>query len=169
MSVLCDLPEGTSTIDGTSMNCPAWSITSGYVDLWLPGDVRGSDVIMPGSPGVRAKRRRETATRFSLPMSVCGEVDNVGIPYADPWVGLEENINDLRSLVLNQPGSGDGTRNMVLTMPSGSQRSRRIHVLGFDRGATGEGTNNITGGWGVIMLGTLEISVPRGSFVAGGS
>lgn len=168
MSVACTNPEGTATIDGTSLNCPAWNFKD-YVDLWLPGDVRGSDVIMPGSPGVRAMRRRETVTRRALDGAICGEVDMAGIPYADPWEGLEENINDLRSLILNQPGTGRGTRNMILTMPSGAQRSRAVHVLGIDRGAMGEGINQITGGWGVIMLVTLQLSIPRGSFVAGGS
>jgi hypothetical protein len=168
MSVLCATETGELTIDGTSMHCPAWNVTD-LLDLWMPAAVRGTDRIMPGSPGVRAKPRRATVTRRSLPIAVCGEVGPDGSPISDYMAGLESNIDQLRADVIDPTGVGDGTRLAVIVMPSGNSRSRRIHIEGLTLGRHMEGVNQFTGQQGYVMLATLEISIPRGSFVAGGS
>lgn len=159
---------GRLAIDGTSLHTPAWNATN-LMPLWARGDVRGNSVVMPGSPGVRPKPKRVTITRRSIPMAFTGTMDEDGNRYANTWIGLEANLDTFYAAVVDQPGTGDGTRNAVLTMPSGSVRSRDIHVLGLSLGATVEGINTITGDYGTLLLATLDLEIPDGAFVAGGS
>lgn len=169
MSVLpLTLPDGRLTIDSTSMHTHAWNVTK-VLALWMPPDVRGTSVLMSGSPGYRPKPKRPTITRRSLPIAICGEVDPDGAPFANPWVGLETNIDQLRSEVIDPTLVGDGTRYATLRMPSGSERGRPIHVLGLSEGRSVEGVNTFTGVPGVVLFATLDVEIPDGSFVAGGS
>lgn len=144
---------GTLTISGVSMNTPAWDCVD-LTELWLGGDVRGSDRLLPGVPGVKAYKRRTTVTGYSLPMVLTGEVDRFGTVNGDWWAGLEANIDYLRANVVDPTNLTDGTRAAVLTMPSGATRTADIHVLGLEKGTVLAG----------VMLATLDISIPDGVF-----
>lgn len=163
MSMICATPDGQLAIDGVSMHTPAWNVLT-VVELWMPGNQRGLDRLLPLTPGVQAHQRRLTVTRHSLPMVIVGEVDENGDPNADLWAGLEANVATLHASVVAPTGVGDGTRAATLTMPSGAVRNADIHVEGLAAGRTIEGTNQSTGLPGVLMLATLEISIPAGEF-----
>lgn len=161
------LPEacdGQLTIGGVLMHGYAWNILR-LISLWMPGDQRGTDRLLPLTPGVIAYQRRLTVTRHSLPMAIAGEVNQAGVPYADVWAGLEANIAALKSTVVAPTGTGDGTRASSLVMPSGATRTADIHVLDLIPGRVVAGTNMMTGMEGVGMVATLEISIPAGEFV----
>lgn len=155
--------DGELTIDGVLMHTPAWNVLR-VLALWMPGDQRGSDRLLPLTPGVIPYQRRLTVTRHSLPMAIHGEVDQAGVPYPNVWAGLEANIDYLKANVVAPTGTGDGTRPASLLMPSGATRTADIHVLDLVPGRVVAGTNMVTGDEGVGMLATLEISIPAGEF-----
>jgi hypothetical protein len=145
-----------------SMNTPAWDITD-LTPLWAQFDVRGQDRRLPGTNGVIPYRRRFDVTTHELPIVIIGGADENGVANSDGWVGLEDNINTLRQYVIdppNPPGS-TGQHAARLVMPSGQERFANIHVLGL-RVSEAQGTDD---GLNAFMLGSLNISIPRGVFV----
>lgn len=152
--ILCAAPpSGSLEINGISMHTSAWTVVDVTV-LWMGADIRGADRILPTTPGVIPYRRRMTVTRHSLPMVIVGHVDQAGLPYADPWEGLETNIDYLRAWIVDPTNSGDGTLPASLTMPSGAVRTADIHVLGLNLGIVSRAR----------MRATLDISIPEGVF-----
>lgn len=153
-SILCPAPpSGSLEINGVSMHTYAWTVID-VTTLWMGADIRGQDRLLPTTPGVIPYRRRMTVTRYSLPMVIVGYVDQYNVPYADPWEGLETNIDFLRAWVVDPTNVGDGTVQADLTMPSGTVRSADVHVLGLALGQVSRAR----------MRATLEISVPEGVF-----
>lgn len=158
--------EGNLTIDSVDMNRPAWAVIGdergegGLVQLWADFDVRGEDRILPSATGVIAYPRRITAKRFDLRLLVVGDVDQAGAPTADSLIGLQANLEVIRSSVLAPVVSSTGTRSATLLMPSGGSRTAAIHVLGVVTQSYGfaEGCG------GAIWIGTLQISIPAGRF-----
>jgi len=157
-------PEGSMTIDGFSMNRPAFAIVGdergegGYVKLWADFDVRGEDRTLPSVTGVIAYPRRMTVTRVDFRLLVVGDVDQAGAPTADSVVGLQDNIEYIRASIVAPVVTPTGTRAAILTMPSGATRSAAIHVLGV-----------VTQSYGIaecgsIWIGTLQVSIPGGRF-----
>jgi hypothetical protein len=150
------LNYGTSTgellIDGTSLHCPAWVATD-LTPLWLPGEVRGSDRLLPGVVGVKPYRRRLTVTSVDLPMIVTGHVQPDGTLNEDGWAGLQENLAQLSSWVTDSPAD-DGTWPAELIMPDGSSRTADVHVLALRLGELGIGAT----------LASIELSIPAGRF-----
>ena len=144
---------GSLSIDGVSLNCPAWDLPD-LTDLWLPGAVRGDDRLLPGVVGVKAYKRRVTITQHSLPFLIVGDVDRLGNTYSDPWVGLQTNLAYLRTNVADPTNLTDGTRTGTLTMPDGTTRTADLHVLGIVKGQVLAGR----------MRATLELSIPGGVF-----
>lgn len=156
--------EGNLTIDAIDMNRPAFAVigdengANGLVQFWADFDVRGEDRLLPGATGVIAYPRRITAKRFDLRLLVVGDVDNAGTPVADSRIGLQNNIEYIRSNVLAPVVSSTGTRAATLTLPSGATRTASVHVLGVVTQSYGLAE------CGSIWIGTLQISIPAGRF-----
>ena len=154
---------GTLTIGGVSMNRPAWDLVD-VSPLWLTGDVRGEDRILPGLTGVRSFKRRRTVTSHTLRLLVCGTVDRLGAVNADPLVGLYANLVYLRANVADPTGTGDGTRAAVLTKPGGGTLTGPVTVEGITEGQIAKGTN-MAGEDEYVMRCTLRLTVPAGVLV----
>lgn len=158
--------EGNLTIGSIDMNRPAFAVIGdergegGLLKLWMEFAVRGEDRILPSATGVIAYPRRMTATRFDLRLLVAGDVDQTGAPTADSLIGLETNLEYIRSNVLAPVVSSTGTRAATLLMPSGATRTANIHVLGVQTQSYGFAA----GCGGAIWVGTLQISIPSGRF-----
>ena len=156
--------EGSMTIDGISMNRPAFAIigdergVGGYVQLWADFDVRGQDRLLPGAVGVIAYPRRMTARRMDFRLLVAGDVNQAGTPVADSKIGLQNNLEYIRANVLEPVASSTGTRTAVLTLPSGATRTAEIHVLGVVT------QSYLLADCGTIWVGTLQINIPSGRF-----
>lgn len=146
-------PVSGTVKDGIDMHTPAWTVVD-VTSLWMGADVRGEDRLLPGVAGVIPYRRRNTVTQHSLPMIIIGSRNRLGVAYSDMWVGLESNINYLRTNVVNPTNVGDGTRSATLRMPSGALRTANIHILRLSLGEIKSG----------IMRATLDISIPAGVF-----
>lgn len=144
---------GGLTIAGIDL-CTTWVRVLNLVDLWLPADQRGSDVVIPGSSGVKARPRRDTVTRRSLRLQIDGGVTYTGATTGDAFERLAINIDYIRSAIVAPPGGSSGTRSAVLTMPDGTTRTEDVHVTGFELGKYAEDAR-----W---ALGVLQLSIPSG-------
>lgn len=148
--------DGTDVdTDGISMvNPPAW-VVGNIGQLYLRGDVRGADKLMPGADGVRPYRRRPTVTTYAIPLVIAGDFDytlDEDCP-ADPWVAFQHNLDYLLDNLVAPPGTRQGTRESLLVMPDGSERRADIHVL------------RITGRVeSATLTGALQISIPDSQF-----
>jgi hypothetical protein len=134
---------------------PAW-VVGNLGPLWVPGQKRGSDVLMPGAVGVRPFRRRPTVTTHSLPIVVSGDYDFTTSDDCpdDPWVALEHNLAYLAENLIEDPGTRYGTRASMLTMASGEQRFAAPHYLRLTPATIEQ----------AVFIGTLDISIPEGWF-----
>lgn len=147
--------QGTLTINGVLMHCPAWNVIR-LVPLWLTPSVRGGpNRPIPGIAGRVAYRRRIDETVHSLPMMVSGLRDRTGAINANPWAGLEANIAYLRANVVDPTNATDGTRAATLVMPSGATRTANIQVIGMTEG-------NVVM---YVQKFTLDVIIPAGAFV----
>lgn len=113
---------------------------------------RGSDVPIPHRSGLKARRRRVTATERTLELYIAGDVNPAGDTHGDVVEGLESNINEW-VLLADPPATSAGTVDCTVTWPSGGDDTAPVHVLGFETGAMfGPG----------IIAATLDISIPGG-------
>jgi hypothetical protein len=146
---------GGLTINSVDMMQPAWQVMN-LIELWLPAQQRGEDVVIPGVAGRRPYRRFVDATRRTLRLKITGDVDRNNTPQSNKFVGLQTNVDYLITNVVDPPTTGDGTRSLVLTMPSGS-RTEPVHVLGMEMSSYNE-----TARW---ALATIELSIPSGRII----
>lgn len=155
---------GGLTIGGVDMinDFGAWCVLD-LTPLWENADVRGENVLVPGSAGVIANPKRRTITDVPLDFVLCGKVDRLGADQADQWQGLDTNLRYLRTNVVDPTGVGDGTRPAVLTSPDGgSSYTGDVHVMDLSLGVKAEGLDMINGGRIVVALATLTLSIPDG-------
>jgi hypothetical protein len=145
---------GGLTIASIDLCNGGWCRTLNLIDLWLPADQRGSDKVIPGVSGVKARPRRDTVTRRSLRLQIAGDITYAGSTAGDAYERLQTNIEYLRANVVAPPGTSTGTRSAVLTMPDGTSRTEDVHVTGFELGKYAEDAR-----W---ALAVLEISIPSG-------
>jgi len=145
--------HGTLTIDGISMNRPAWAVLNNWV-FWQPAGLRGEDNIIPGTPGVLPNRRRKTVTTHTLELLIIGTCDEDGdaVPRSEWTTQLARNSEWLDEFVFTPPVTLEGTRTAVLTLPDGSTRTGEIHVLDPVYGVTTP----------VAITVALDISIPAG-------
>lgn len=141
-------------IDGVPLATPAWEVAAGGLLPLLQGPaIRGTDRLLPGVPGVKARKRRATVTLRSVPMKIFVDVDLDGDPYDDPAEGLTANVDYLRANVADPTNIGDGTRTATLHLKDGSTRSGAVHVESLELGGDDENA----------VLAVLTLSIPGGA------
>ena len=155
MPVSYSTAGGALTIGGVAMFCPAWKVIN-LQDLWAAAEQRGRDVVIPGTSGVRPRRRRDTVTERTLRMLIVGDVDRTGAASSTLLTGIYTNIAYLRDNVVAPTGTTDGTRSAVLTVPGGSTITEPVHVTGLEVSDLRE-----DGAW---VKAVLELSIPSGRF-----
>jgi hypothetical protein len=145
--------SGILVIDGINLSTGPAFYTPDLLDLWGTGfDTRGKDRVVPGRVGVMAYRRRPTVSQHSVGLIISGYDAWDGTPRISTMLNLEANIARLRDNLVLPPGTAQGVRSAVLTMPSGAVRSGPVHVLKLDLG-------KVSAGW---LLATLAVSIPGG-------
>lgn len=128
MSGFCDFGcLGTLTIDGFALNGPAWDIPN-PMKLLAEASLRGENTTLPGAAGRRGNPRRLDQSEHDLAFLITGEADSTGTPHADPWFGLEANLDTLWTNVFAPVASGRGTRAAVFTTVAGSVRTATVQV-----------------------------------------
>jgi hypothetical protein len=144
------------TLDGT-INLPtannAITVRNEWV-LWQSGQQTGNDVQLFGVNGALPRARFLAATVHTLELVISGTTVVSGSPSSTLGANLETNVTYLRETVCAPVGGTDGTRTLVLTLPSGGTVSGEVHVLNFRFGKVVE-----NGKW---ALATLDISIPGG-------
>jgi len=159
MPATINTTAGNLSINSVALNNAfgAWRLTGDTLaQLWLPATQRGSDVIIPGVSGVKARPRRDTVTTKSLRMLIYGDVDRTGAAAANYVTGLRANIEYLRANVVAPPGTSAGTRSATLTLPDASTLVEDVHVIGMELGEM-----RLDGLWAKAVI---EISIPSGRF-----
>lgn len=147
--------HGTLTIDGFPMNRGAWATLNNYV-LWEGADTAGEDTLVPAMHGSLPNPRWKQPTRKTLELLIVGTVDRFDVETNDAAVGLEENVTWLQEFVEAPVASLDGTRTLVLTLPSGATRTGEAHVGPMRLGSVIRGA----------FTATLEVSLPQGELGA---
>lgn len=153
--IQCDPCSGTLTLDGVDMNTPAWCVVN-IAELWVAGPItRGKNVVVPGAIGARAYPLRIDVAQVSLLMLLTGICDSTGAKYADPWRGLQANVDFLMSSVVFPPDAPTAARAGVLTLPDGSTRAAPVQVNQFKIGSS----------VGPVFSCSLECTLPGGRFL----
>jgi len=141
-------------INSIPLMAPSWRVLNLQV-LQSGAQVRGSDVVIPGVAGVKARRRRQTATEHTLEMMILGDVNVSNATYSNAIQGVQSNVNYLRYYVVDPPATTAGTHSATLTLADGTTDTTPVHVTGFEVG------DSI--GFGKLRA-TLDISIPAGVF-----
>lgn len=139
-------------VNSIPLATPAWDVLNVDV-LWNAPDVRGTDRLLPGASGVRARKRRPTVTKVTLEMIIKGARNWENTVYASPAVGLETNVLYLRSNVTDVLASSDSTVVATLHNPSGGTKTGSVHVEGFK-------VQHISY---QVARATLDLSIPGGA------
>lgn len=142
--------HGTLTLGGMSMNTSAWAVLN-VASLWEPAPVRRENMLIPFARGRLPVAGYLDERKDSLLILVTGTCDDDGVPYADPYVGLETNINILNSNLFSY-ADVVGHLSAVLTLPSGATRSGPLQF------------NSVQFGWevGVAVTITADYTLPYG-------
>jgi hypothetical protein len=136
------------------LSTPAYWLTD-LTPLKGSADQRGFDRLLPGATGVVAYQRRITVTKVSLPIVIVGEFDNTGTANANPFDGLQDNIDYLLANVVDPTGTGDGTRAATWHLPDGSTtKTANVHVERLEVSPLGRAS----------VQGALMLSIPAGRF-----
>ena len=64
-------------------------------------------------------------------MRVSGLVNRTGVPYANPYNGMQKNLDWIQKSIVD-PVGGDGTRPLVLWLPDGTTQTEPIIVQGME-------------------------------------
>lgn len=115
-------------VDGLPLDTHAWR-TIERSSLYDPPDLRGSGVELSQRRGEEARAPIEQARSVRLRMAVFGTQDSDGNAHADSRMGLQANLDELKTK-LRPRLSGDGTMRAVHRMPDGSTREARCHLNG---------------------------------------
>jgi len=150
-------PIGQITVGGVDLVTPAWQLT-GLDKLWFEFAVRTDEVLLPKADGRRSYPSRVDQAEHDLTLYLNGEVDAVGVEFADPWTGLVTNLDTLWANVFTPVTVGRGTRTAVLTLPDGvTTRTADVKLSPL------RGQDEIEDPRFVIMRTTM--TVPAGRFV----
>lgn len=152
----CYGPTGTLTIGATALNGPAWDIPN-LARLWAEAAVRGENRKLPTVPGVRGYPTRLDETPFELTIFITGDVDPLGDPFSDPWLGLEANIDTLWAGAFAPVSIDRGIQTATLSMPDGTTRTADVQVGALQLGGDVDDPS--------FVEATFELMVVSGRFV----
>lgn len=117
--------NGTLTIGGVLMNTPAWDVPL-LTKLWFAFEQRGESLLIPHAAGRRSTPRRMDETVHDLTFLMNGNVNRLGVPFANPWQGLQTNLAYLQTNVFQPVTVWPGTRAATMTMPTGAPRTAAV-------------------------------------------
>ena len=143
---------GTLSLGGVSMNRDAWSVLN-IGSLWEPAPKRGENLLIPFRPGRMQLARMRDQRTDTLDLLVVGTVDVTGVPTADPYEGLEANIDWLNDNVFDYAETMFSF-SATLTKPSGIQWGAQLQI------------ESVKFGWevGVACTATIDYTLPEGRF-----
>lgn len=111
------------------LSTTAWA-TESVGSIMSSAPARGADLVVPGRPGQVARPRVTDARTITIPLTVWGEYDWDGNPYADPRIGLITNLDHLKTRLV--PPMGTDFRTVTWHAPTGDRRARTLPDAGLD-------------------------------------
>lgn len=117
------MSQGTLTINSISMSTPGWKVLD-LSPLWGPPDLRGQNVVIPGTAGRHVRPRRVDETVYQLPMVIYHGFNVSGTPYADPSNGLQTNVEYLYAQLVS--ASLTSTVSATLVWPSSTSKTAAV-------------------------------------------
>ena len=114
---------------------------------------RGSDLLVPGVPGVVPNPRRPTVIKHILQLVLDGHYDSDGVLQANPHAQVRQNIAEIKTATAPVT-TGEGTRLVTWTRPEGAVAAD-CHVGPLRIGARISDS---------VLRATLDLSVPAGAF-----
>lgn len=144
--------HGTLQLGEVSLNTPAWAVLN-VATLWEPAPIRRENIAIPFRRGKLAVPGILDERTDSFMILVVGTCDQDGVPTDDPYVGLEANVEWLKSNLFAYADVVDSF-DAVLTMPSGIEKGGPLQL----------GTAKF--GWeiGVAVTITVDFTLPDGQF-----
>jgi hypothetical protein len=141
---------GSLLIDSDSLHTDRWCVTN-LTDLWEQAQ-RGDDTEIAGYDGVIPFARRFAVTRYLLPLTISGWVDENGdLVDTGQMAQLRANITDFKAAFVG-PGAGDGgEREIVYLTSDGETWTSDAQVTDIRKDTT-------TKGW---WTGNLELTLLR--------
>lgn len=122
---------GHLLINGVSLHTPAWTMLD-LIELWMPPELRGANVIIPAARGRRAYPMRVDETDYLLPMNVSGAVDQMNVPDDDGFMAcLSRNLKFLNDFVVGPKDGTTATWAAELSLPTGVILEAEVQVLGI--------------------------------------
>ena len=149
--------HGTLQLGEVSLNGPAWAVLNVGV-LWEPAPPRGENLAIPFRKGKYQTPRYRDERSDTLMLLIVGTCDMDGEPTADPYSGLEANVEWLNDNVFAYDEVTDPF-DAIVTMPSGNMKGGPMQL-----GA-------VKFGWevGVAVTATVDFTLPDGQLAALGS
>lgn len=126
--------NGTLAISSPAFSLNTWGwMVANPSRLWYEATYRGENRQLPRYPGTIGYPKRLDPHEFSLVFWVTGLFDATGAPWSDPWAGLESNLEDIWDGAVGPVTTGDGSRPVTLTMPSGTPRTASVQFNPLER------------------------------------
>lgn len=145
---------GFLTINSVGMHNGAWFVLD-CIPLWIPQVLpRGDNLVVPNMAGTYPRRLRRDEQHYSLPMLIAGDVDENDTPNANPFLGLQTNLQGLQTNVVET--SFEAPVAATLDMPDGQTWTADVQVKGIIIGKHVD--------W-LLAKATLEITIPFGKFI----
>lgn len=133
------------------LSTPAWA-TEDIASLLAGPPARGTDLVIPGRPGQQARPRVTDARTVTIPITVFGDRNWEGTPYADTRVGLMTNLEHLK--VRLAPPLGNDTRALIWHSPLGDRKAQTLPSSAIDISMLGPHTARVV----------LTLTIPSGLF-----
>lgn len=142
-------------VNSVVLATPAWRILNLDDEMSSDSDVRGQDRLIPGSAGVRAKKRRRAVTVKQFEMWIGGAYDQTGAAYSDRRMGLITNVEYLKANLGLGYATGDGTVTATWHRYDTTTKAAAVHVTHFEVSDLNKRD----------VKAVLEISIPSGQFI----
>ncbi len=142
--------HGTLELGNVSMNCPAWAVLN-VASLWEPAPPRGENLLIPFAGGRFSVGHTRDERADSLQLLIVGTCDSDGVPYGDPYVGLEENVMWLNDNLFDYAEVRSPFQ-AELTLPSGSKRGGALQI----------GVVKFAWEVGIAVTATIDYKLPAG-------
>lgn len=115
-------------INSVPLATPAWVVMD-MSPLWDAPGLRGGDRRIPYEDGEQPLRRFLEPLRVVVPLLIRGDRDQDNAAYSNTMIGLQTNLDYLRSNILTPSTSDPGTWPIVLHMPDSTTRSSDCFVI----------------------------------------
>lgn len=141
------------TINGLTLDIAGFCVVRDLSPLLTAGDLRGGDFTAQGVDGDTYRAKSLGAHRLLLPLLIFGDNDKTGSAHTYTWVGLRDNVEEIRSTCVD--GTKSALKTLTLTFQDASTRSGSVYCPRLD-------VSLHNGYRASVLSGVLEVVIPAG-------